>query len=56
MAEYAEKYIKLSRFTPEVMMNELKKARRSEKRLRPELYHQVAVFTLSTYQAILMKA
>lgn len=37
-------------------MNELKKARRFGKGLKPELYHQIAVLTLPTYQAVLEKA
>ncbi|XP_021898880.1 uncharacterized protein LOC110815391, partial [Carica papaya] len=56
MVEYAEKYIDLGRFAPEVMMNETKKARRFEKGLRLELYHQVAMFALPTYQMVLEKA
>lgn len=55
VVEYVEKYIELGRFASKVMMNEWKKARRLEKGLRPELYHQVAVFALPTYQAILEK-
>lgn len=46
VVEYAERYIELGRFAPEVMMNETKKARRFEKGLRSELYRQVAVFAL----------
>lgn len=33
-----------------------KKARRFEKGLRPELYHQIVLFALPTYQAVLEKA
>lgn len=37
VAEYVDKYIDLRRFRLKVMMNELKKARRFKKGLRPEL-------------------
>ncbi|XP_021911099.1 uncharacterized protein LOC110824920 [Carica papaya] len=56
VVEYAEKYIDLGRFAPVVMMNETKKARRFEKGLRSELYHQVAMFALPIYQMVLEKA
>lgn len=53
--EYTERYIDLGHFAMEVMMNELKKARRFKKGLRQELFHQVVVFTLPTYQVVLKK-
>lgn len=56
MTEYVEKYIDLWCFALEVMMNKLKKVWRFDKGLRPELFHQVVVFALPTYQAVLEKA
>lgn len=56
MAEYAEKFINFGCFPAEVMVNELKKARRFEKGLRPKLYHQIIVFALLAYKAVLEKA
>lgn len=35
MVEYTKKFIELGRFAPKMMMNELKKARRFKKRLKP---------------------
>lgn len=55
MSEYAERYIDLGHFALKVMKSESKKAMRFEKGLRLELYHQVVVFALPTYQAVLEK-
>lgn len=38
------------------MMNEMRKARRFERGLRPNIYYKVTLFTLPVYQVVLEKA
>lgn len=56
VSEYARKFLKLGRYSPESMMDEGRKARRFEWGLRPEIRQQLFVFELNTYSAVLAKA
>lgn len=56
MSEYAQKFLELSRYSPESMMYEGKKVRKFEWGLRLEIRQQLYVFELNTYSTVLANA
>lgn len=49
VAEYAQRFIELSRYVPEVMANESRNAKKYQWGLRPKIKHKIVVLQLSTY-------
>ncbi|XP_057954943.1 uncharacterized protein LOC131148966 [Malania oleifera] len=56
MQQYTARFIELSRFTPYIIPNEMKKARQFEKVLRKELYKQVAILKLQDFAELVDRA
>ena len=56
MAEYEVKFSELSRFVPEYVNMEAKKAKRFQQGLRPWFRSQVALLEIKNYAALVQKA
>jgi len=56
LVEYERKFDELSRFAPELVDTEQKRARRFEQGLRDDLRQVVVTFELGTYHEVLAKA
>ncbi|KAL8105646.1 hypothetical protein AgCh_029445 [Apium graveolens] len=56
VAEYEEKFTELSRFVPEFVSIEEKKARRFQRELKPWIQNRVAILELTDYATLVQKA
>lgn len=56
MTEYEAKFTELSRFVPEYVDTDEKKAKRFQQGLKPWLRSKVAAFKLRSYTAVVQKA
>ncbi|XP_057975482.1 uncharacterized protein LOC131162892 [Malania oleifera] len=54
--QYTTKFIELSRFTPYVILDEVKKARIFERGFRQEIYKQVAVLKMQDFSELVDRA
>lgn len=56
VTEYEKRFIELSRFVPDLVDTDAKKAKRFQRGLKPSLRSKVSAFELRSYLAVVQKA